>query len=587
MRRRLRLFGPVAIIAIGAAPLATASPPEALPQGSPASIEDEGYPIDDETIIARCERCHERDDEGRMTRISFLRKTPEGWQTSLRRMVSLNNVRISPEEARHVVRYLANRQGLAPAELERGRFEVERRMIDYTYEADSDVELTCIQCHSMGRVITQRRTREEWELLIATHRGLYPLVDFQAFVRLGDPPEAGPDGAPPDTRQPMEKAIDHLSGAFPLETAQWSEWSATMRPPRLAGVWALEGFEPGKGRVFGTVTISAVPGSEDEFRTSATYRYAESGEEASRSGEAIVYTGYQWRGRSNPGDDDELREVMMVERGWDVMTGRWFSGAYDEHGPDVTLRRIEHAAGEPGGPEILRPGLSVISGVHPMAFERGSGTEATVWAYNLGGLDFDLGPGVTITPISVGETMSRVRISVADDAPLGPRDLHAGGASLEGAIVVHDGVDRLEVTPATGMARIGGANFPKGYETFDAIGWSDGPDGEAETADDLRLGRVPVRWGLEEFAATFDDDDIGFVGELGPDGVFTPAPDGPNPERRGSRNNVGDVWVVATYDGPGADPERPPRARAHLLVTVPLYMRWDPWQEAPPTRLVP
>ena len=90
-------------------------------------VGDEGYPIDNQTVIALCERCHEQDEQGRMSRISFERKTPEGWQTSIRRMVALNNVRLDPAEAREVVRYLSNRQGLAPEELEPGRFEVERR----------------------------------------------------------------------------------------------------------------------------------------------------------------------------------------------------------------------------------------------------------------------------------------------------------------------------------------------------------------------------------------------------------------------------------------------------------------------------
>ena len=53
--------------------------------------------------------------------------------------------------------------------------------------------------------------------------------------------------------------------------------------------------------------------------------------------------------------------------------------------------------------------------------------------------------------------------------------------------------------------------------------------------------------------------------------LFTPSGDGPNPKRAGNRNNVGDVWVVAELATP--DP-RPLRARAHLLVTVPLYMAW-------------
>ena len=536
----------------------------------PPLADDEGYPIDNEIIIRRCQRCHERDEQGRMTRISYERKTPEGWQTSVRRMLALNDVSLGPDEAREVVRYLSNRQGLAPEELEPGRFEVERRLIEHVYEADRDVENTCIQCHSMGRVITQRRTREEWELLMATHRGLYPLVDFQGFLRFG-----GGDGP-----QPVDVAIDHLSEAFPLDTPEWSAWSASMRTPRLAGTWALAGFEPGKGQIFGTVEISAGD-TPDEFRSRASYSYAESGQEVSRSGQSIVYTGYQWRGRSNPGGQDELREVMNVDRGWREMTGRWFTGAYDEFGPDVKLTRVS------GGP--------VVSGVHPRAIRTGaSSAELRVHGVNLpanpDAADFDFGPGVRVESVTGGDG-SRVtlRLSVDDDAAVGRRDLFVSGVSLPGAIQVHDGVDRLEVTPRAGMARIGGGAFPKGYQPYDAIGWDDGPDGEPNTADDLRLGRVPVTWSMEEYAATFDDDDIEYVGALGSDGIFTPAIDGPNTNRKGDRNNVGDVWVVATYAGADADPgaSRSLRARAHLIVTVPLYLKFDPWQGVPTGRLVP
>jgi quinohemoprotein amine dehydrogenase len=125
------------------------------------------------------------------------------------------------------------------------------------------------------------------------------------------------------------------------------------------------------------------------------------------------------------------------------------------------------------------------------------------------------------------------------------------------------------------MARVGGGNIPKGLQVFEAIGWNDGADGEPETADDLELGRVDVTWTLEEYAATFGDDDIDFVGTMGSDGTFMPALDGPNPERSGNRNNVGDVWVVATYEAPAG---RELRARAQLVVTVPLFMRWEPWR---------
>ena len=529
-----------------------------LAWGPVPQVRDDGYPIENETVVDRCSRCHEVDDQGRMSRISYLRKTPEGWQTSIRRMVALNGVNVSPEQAREVVRYLANEQGLAPEELRPGLFEVERRLIDYDYPGDSGVEFTCIQCHSMGRIITQRRTQEEWALLLATHRAIYPLVDRQARGQSFR-------GNGPDATHPMDAAIEHLSEEFPLETPEWSAWAATKRAPRLAGTWALSGYERGKGPVFGTVTISRDPNDSDAFTTSASYVYAESGETVERSGQALVYTGYQWRGRSNPESDSELREVMLVERDQNEISGRWFAGPYDEKGPDITLRRADNA--------------TVVTGVYPSAVLRGGSTDVRVFGVGLDGgsvRDLDFGAGVRVESVDGPTDGSlRVRLSVEADASVGGRDLFSFGTVAEGALVVHDGIDRIEITPEAGMARVGGEAFPKGLETFEAIGYDDGPDGEPNTDDDLALGRVPVTWSVEEYAAVYGDDDINFVGSMGRDGVFTPALDGPNPNRTGSRNNIGDVWVVATH-GSGAGAHT---ARAHLLVTVPLYMRFEPWAE--------
>jgi quinohemoprotein amine dehydrogenase len=472
-------------------------------------------------------------------------------------MAALHGVRLEANEAAEIVRYLANEQGLAPEELRPGRFEVERRMIDYDYAGDSGVEFSCIQCHSMGRVITQRRTEEEWGLLLATHRALYPLVDNQAFLA-GDPGE----------EQPMDVAVDHLSEEFPLETPDWSAWAATKRSPPLAGTWTLSGYEPGRGAIYGTVRIQTDPRSPDDFTTTTSYTYAETGEHVTHTGAAIVYTGYQWRGRSGPGTDTELREVMIVERDLRTMSGRWFRGAYDEIGPDVTLTRV---GAEP-----------VLAGMHPRALVRGATTDVTLYGASLAGVGsgtLDLGEGVAVERVgTAGSESVTLRVSVAEDAAIGPRDLLASGAMqtvLQDAVIVHDGVDRIVVTPSTGMARVGGGNFPKGLQVFEAMGWDDGPDGEPETEDDLALGRVDATWRIEEYSATFGDDDAEFVGSMDADGVFTPALDGPNPERRGNRNNVGDVWVVATHARAGDDELS---ARAHLVVTVPLYMRWEPWR---------
>ena len=514
-----------------------------------------GFAIDHDVMISRCATCHVVDSLGRMSRISYMRKTPEGWQASIRRMVSLNDVEVTPEEAREIVRYLSNRQGLAPEELRPGLFEVERRLIEYAYTADSLTENTCHTCHSLGRVITQRRTKEEWSLLADTHTGLYGT--FRSFG--------------PGSTRGKDRALAHLSQVFPLETPEWREWSATMRWPKLAGGWALTGYEAGRGPVAGRMEIAPKPGTEDEFTTSATYTYLRGGRTVTRRGRVIIYTGYQWRGRSFEGTDESgetaLREVMFVERNSKEIFGRWFRGGYDEFGLDVRLRRIE--------------ATPVVTMVTPRALKRGGEHEVHLHGASLpDGLappDLDLGPGVEVLDVKSARPEGVVvRVSVAAAAALGPRDLFLGGLHRPAAIVVYDRIDRIRVIPEAGMARIGGHQHPKMFAQFEALAYDDGEDDEPGTADDLVLDVVEVKWSMEEYPATFGDDDIDFVGELDEGGFFTPAMEGPNPKRSGERNNVGDVWVIATFDP--KDGRAPLRARAHLLVTVPLYMRWEPWR---------
>jgi quinohemoprotein amine dehydrogenase len=139
-------------------------------------------------------------------------------------------------------------------------------------------------------------------------------------------------------------------------------------------------------------------------------------------------------------------------------------------------------------------------------------------------------------------------------------------------------VHTVRVLPRAGMARVGGVLRPKMYQQFEAVAFHNGRDNRPGTDDDVRIGRVPVTWSLEEYPVTNDDDDIRFIGTLDGNGFFTPNVDGPNPERSGNRNNIGDAYVVATYTPPAAAAGSTPiRGRAHLLVTVPNYMQWDAW----------
>jgi quinohemoprotein amine dehydrogenase len=564
--------------ALALAGVAAAAAPAAAQQAAPAppaarastTADTSGFPIHDAVVVAKCQRCHTRDStSGRMGRLSYMRKTPEGWEASVRRMASLAGVDLQPAEARQVVKYLANAQGLAPAETRAGRFESERRLIDYTY-SDGVTDRTCRACHSVGRVLLQRRTKEEWDLLIATHRGYYPNSDFQAFRRMGP---SNPDSAP--APHPMDQAVSHLSRVFPLRTPEWTAWSATMRPAPLEGRWLLSGHEAGRGALYGTLTVTKVVGTDDEFTTRASYQFASGGPAVVREGRAVIYTGHQWRGRSSrsgTSGDSLWREVLSVEPGWQEMSGRWFRGGYDEFGIDITAQRIG------GGVQL--------AGVAPKALRRGArDVELTIFGANLpratAPAAIDLGPGLSATRVvRASADLIVVRVNVDSAARIGARDLFVGGASLKGAVLTYDRIDRIRVTPSSNMARVGGVRFPKQFAQFEAVGLSNGIDGKPDTADDINVGTVPVTWSLEEYGVTFKDDDVRYVGQLDANGFFTPAVDGPNPSRAGERNNIGDVYVVATYQPPAAG-ARPLKARSLLIVTVPLYMRWEPARTAP------
>lgn len=566
----------------GSAPSATArrnfaaiTQPAPSERAGRGELAEPGFPISDPLTQRVCSPCHKPDANQIMSRISFRRTTPEGWQQTVRRMVVLNGAKLEPDEARAVVKFLANHLGLAPEEALPGAFEVERRIVDYAYEADRDTEAVCTKCHSMGRVILERRTKEEWDLLVAMHRGFYPLVDFQAFRRSGPRTRGtGAEGRPADDRHPVERAVEHLSRAFPLRTPEWAAWSAAMRPPQLAGRWALSGYAPGRGPVYGEVLIRAKPGTEDEFETEVRATVAKTGAVSRRRGQALVYTGFQWRGRSveeagKPTPDGaaptEWREVLFVDRDWRTMRGRWFTGAYHETGIDVTLTRVGSE------PLVLGADVTALGRGQPAARLRlyGQNLPPSVTPRDIG-----LGQGVEVRRvISANAEQVDIEVNVAAEAPIGPRDLVVAGAVRPAALVVFERIDRVVVRPAAGLARVGGLVFPKQYQQFEAVGYADGPDGKPGTKDDLELGLLEVTWSLEEYSAVFGDDDVKFVGTIDGTGLFTPNVDGPNPQRRNHANNVGDVWVVATYVPPGGG--RPLRGRAHLLVTVPLYLRSD------------
>ena len=523
-----------------------------------------------------------------MTRISYIRKTPEGWQETIKRMVREQDVPVEPDEARSIVKYLSNNHGLAPVEARPAFYEAERRMIRETIP-DVSLGEACTPCHSLGRVLAQRRDRSEWQLLINFHLALYPLAEFQAFrggrggssrtlpvvgeVRTtAEAARPGPIPVPvadpvsrPDRRDPVDRALDYLGRSQPLDTPEWRAWRATFRQPHMEGIWALEAYQPGRGRGYGRMTISSGPVA-DEFRTVAELEFGD-GTRTNRTGRVILYAGYSWRGISNDpaagsGDLGMLREVMFLSSDNETLSGRWFTGAYDEFGIEVRASKVR--------------GDIHVSGTDKSRLLSGTTDTLKIFGANypddLSGADIDFGLGVDVIDVEVSPDVLTVRVQVDGDAIPGYRDAVVRGRVSGRALAVFDRVDYVRVLPEQGMARLGGGAMPKGYQQFDAVAYHKGPDGESATADDFELGPVPVTWSVEEYFATADDDDIGYVGTLDDNGLFTPNIEGPNPERREQTNNYGDVRIIATFEGAGT--EKPIRGSAHLVVTVPLYSRW-------------
>ena len=321
---------------------------------------------------------------------------------------------------------------------------------------------------------------------------------------------------------------------------------------------------------------AAAPGAAaDEFKTSASLTSLSNGTTIGRSGTGLVYSGYSWRGSSRggaaPGKPDDLgspaRETMWFAPDQQRAEGRWFWGEYQEFGYDVKLVRATAA--------------TAILAVTPSAVKAGAkGVDVTIWGHNLPAsltaADVDLGAGVTVARVvSATPGKAVLSVDVAASAPAGQRDVGIGGAVLEKAFPVYRKVDYLKVTPETSLARLGGTKFAKGYQQFEAIGYDNGLDGKPNTGDDVAIGPVDATWSMQEFMSVYYDDDMKYVGALSPTAFFTPGLEGPNPERRFSRNNYGEVWVVATAKGEKDKFGKPLSARSYLVVTVPMYQRFD------------
>jgi quinohemoprotein amine dehydrogenase len=530
-----------------------------------------GIPVIDPLVTEKCSACHTADAKGNLSRISWVRTTPEGWAQAIKRMVRLNGLAITPQESRAIVKSLSASHGLAPEEARPVMYLPEKRMLDEVLPNET-MRGACASCHSFAQPMSWRRSKLEWKTLQNLHVALYSQADAQ-YRRPAEDSEQPTGHDPKDKLTRGEYALTYMPKVAPLHTPEWAAWSARQRNPRLAGEWLVVASVPGKGRYVGELSVA--PGKQaDEFTTRSTLRSLTDGGTIARTGTGIVYAGYSWRGSSTgagaakPDDlSSAAREAMWFAPDQQSAQGRWFWGDYQEFGYDVKLIRATAA------PTILA--------VTPGPVKAGTkGVQLRILGHNLpaspSAADIDLGAGVTVTKIvSASPKELVVTADVAPGVSSGQRDVAIAGAVLEQAFPVFHKIDYIKATPETALSRLGGIKFPKGYQQFEAIGYENGLDGKPNTPDDIAVGPVAADWAMQEFLSVFYDDDTKYVGALSPTAFFTPAEEGPNPARRFGRNNYGEVWVVATAKTEKDKFGKPLSARSYMVVTVPAYQKWD------------
>lgn len=522
-----------------------------------AGRSDDGIPVKSPLVEAACGSCHATDDAGRMSRISWQRKSAEGWQITVIRMIRTGNISLDPQQARDVVRYLTDNHGLAPEEERPYFYLAEQRPFQETFAEDEELlETTCSRCHLTARFRTQRRTDEEWDLLKGMHVGYFPVIEGQTFR-----------GEPGAERWAVDRVLDQLKEKYPFETPAWRAYRAKGPGPGIAGRWFLRSHQSGDGPVAGIVEFRPDEGSEGNYGYEANLIHAD-GTSERRLGAGVLYGGFSFRGRSQGERLEQRRAVLMLSDDGRTLTGRLFRGRFGEDGLDATLTRA--------------PGGAHLAAAWPPAGRAG----ATAAGVRLLGAGFDeaaassldFGSGIVVESarrISEMELLVDLRIDAG--APLGYRDVSVGGIRLVDGFAVHDRVDYIRVSPEMALSRVGGAVAPKQFVQFEASGWHRGPDGERLTDDDVALGPVEVTWTTEEYYIRDEDADTRFVGNIDERGLFTPGLDGPNPERELMADNMGDVWVVAEHEDPASGETL--RDRARLVVAPPVFLYWDLFPE--------
>lgn len=495
-----------------------------------------------ELVNEHCADCHKPLADGGLGRISEARRTPEGWDMTVARMTLIHGTTLTSEERRKIVKYLADSFGLAPEEAQPWRYVIERRPGAVDFVENKLIAETCAHCHSYARIGLQRRSEEDWLRLSHFHVGQFTSVELQNNLRSVNWWQIASQEVP-----------KLLAKHYPINSEAWKNWQ---QQPKMnpAGSWRVTGHRPGWGDYEGIATVSKK--TADEYGLTLELRYA-NGKTQKGGGDAIVYTGYEWRGSVTLGDE-EVRQIFTLTDGGTRMQGRWHLTNVDSIGGD--LRGVKVG----GKAEILA--------IAPEYVKAGQQQQIAIHGVGLVG-EVSLDGGVRVKRV-ISRSPETIVVEVQTTAATG-KGLHSvrvGETVGKDLLHVYRKIDFVRVQPNPALARVGGSGgkIPALPVQFDAIAYAAGKDRKAGTGDDLRIGIFSTQWSVDNLNANaVAMKDVNFAGTIdAASGLFTPGPAGPNKKRKFGTNNFGELKVIATIE----DGKRKVTGMAPLIVTT---QRWN------------
>ncbi|HET9596228.1 MAG TPA: quinohemoprotein amine dehydrogenase subunit alpha [Anaeromyxobacteraceae bacterium] len=500
----------------------------------------------DTLVHKKCAGCHAPDAEGKIARVEEIRTTPEEWTVIVDRMRRLHGMPLTKAEMDRLLKELCTTQILTPEEQARvsylSLFHNSQVMEDPADKGEERLFVTCVRCHTAGKIRSYRMTAASWAKLRDFHLWFDPAIVYQM--------------------REMHWLEEAAAVLQELPSRYGYGQAFTAPKAALAGQWTIVGYEPGKGRYQGDAEVKG--GADGEYTLRGQLRYSDRTTE-SFEGEATLYGGYALRTRTHHGKAET--------HGAYIVTGAEMTG--ENHFPAPRFRTSSATwIRKDAGPRVARVSPAfLLSGEKTTLTVEGVGLPAVTAA----DVAFTGGPVKVLSAKRAGPGTIELQVVASARAPgrskLSVKGLDAGAVSLAPAI------DFISVTPTMGRARLSaGARYPAEGVQFEAIAYARAKPSAAaaapaaftpDPASDLALGPVPAKFTLAEEKTREGDDDLRYVGKISASGSYVPHGDyRPVPARAYSVESSGLVKVLASY----RRGSRTYDAEGQLAVTMPDFV---------------